>query len=119
MRLSFDSPRKKRFDGVFQRGDDSMTDEEMTTAMTSLVGRMAMLEVLNANMLAHMCLQFKDPVRLAGFIMAETAENLQRARDRAPVEERPTADYALASFDNLHRAMLALVTNLATASGNG
>lgn len=91
-----------------------MTEEESST-ITSLVGRMAMLETLNANMLAFFVLQFDQPIRMAASIMAATEDDLRKQGAPNPAIQAA----ALASFANLSKAMLALVTRLAAIQGQG
>lgn len=96
-----------------------MTEGE-NAVLLSLVGRMAMLETLNANLLAHFCIQFDQPVALAAHILDATETTLlNRQRTAAAPEERQIAEAALTSYAELSKAMLSMVNRIAVPEGRG
>ncbi len=95
-----------------------MTDADLQDLVAGLTGRMAMLEALNANMLAALVLQTDRPIPLAAHIMDATVTTLQRQKFETEVEQR-IQRAALDSFSGLSEAMLAMVNRLAVAQGRG
>lgn len=95
-----------------------MTDKNLETEIASLTGRLAMLETLNANFLAQMCVQFDRPVEFAATILDNVERQLVSTQERSPEADRIAADTAVASFNHLSDAMLAMINRLAEPSGN-
>ena len=94
-----------------------MTDAELQGLVTGLIGRMAMLETLNANMLAHLVTQFDQPVALTASIMDATITQLSRVDPNKSDAERRVQAAAIESFDGLSRAMLAMVNRISEPQG--
>lgn len=92
-----------------------MTDEKLA----SLDGRIAMLEVLTANILAHFCIQFDQPIPLAAHVLDHTERSLLRAKEVAPEAGIASAKAALASYARLSEATLMMINKLAPPLGNG
>lgn len=94
-----------------------MSDTELEALVAGLTGRMAMLETLNANLLARLVAQFDNPIPLAASIMDATITQLSRHRpDQTEVEQR-IQRAAIQSFEGLSTAMLAMINRIAEPQG--
>ena len=119
MSRSIRAPTQTGFDSGFEPEKTTMNEQELEAGMVSLIGRMAMLEVLITQMHAHFCVQFNDPVPMAAHILDAVQRNLVAAQQAAPEPERQVANEALASFKGLSDAMMAMVNRIATPKGSG